>query len=101
MFFTGPAFQSSFCMVDDGEVAPLLRTTSNHLKDYPIYYNLPILQIDVISTNINSPYPVSIERLLKFDIFYHVIVDILCEHHINKQFCYYCSVEYYYGDCGV
>ena len=68
MFFTDHASQYSFCIVYDGEVAPLLRSTSNHLKDYPIYHNLLMLQIDVISINVNSPYPISAEQLLKFDI---------------------------------
>ena len=63
MFFTDHASEYSFCMVYDGEVAPLLRSTSNHLKDYPIYHNLLMLQIDVISINFNSPYPVSAEQL--------------------------------------
>ena len=99
MFFTDPASQNSLCMVYDGEVAPLLRSTSNHLKDYPIYHNLLILQTEVNSTNVNSPYPVSVEQLLKFDIFIICyVVDILCECHINKQFRYCCSVEYHYGD---
>ena len=61
MFFTDHASEYSFCMVYDGEVAPLLRSTSNHLKDYPIYRNLSMLQIDVTSMNVNSPYPVSVE----------------------------------------
>ena len=56
-------------MVYHGEVAPLLRSSSiNHLKNFPIYRNLSVLQIDVISTNINSPYPVSVEQSLKSDI---------------------------------
>ena len=67
MFFTDSASQKSFCMIDGGEVASLLRSTSNHLKDFPIYYSLSMLQNDVMST-INSPYPVSVEQLLKFDI---------------------------------
>ena len=46
-------------MIFDGDVVPLLHRTSN-LEDYPIYRNLSVLQIDVISTN-NSPYPVSVE----------------------------------------
>ena len=71
MFFTDRASMNSFCMVYDGEVAPLLRNTSSgHLKNFPIYHNLSILQIDVNSTNVNSPYPVSVEQLLKFDIMY-------------------------------
>ena len=36
IFFTDHASGDSFCKVDDGEVAPLLRSTSNHLKDYRI-----------------------------------------------------------------
>ena len=56
MLFT----DSVFCMVYDGKAAPLLKTSSNHLKDYPIYHKISILQIDVISTNVNSPYPVSV-----------------------------------------
>ena len=55
-------------MVHDGEVEPLLRSSSNNLKHFPIYRNLRTLQSDVINTNINSPYPVSVEQLLKFDI---------------------------------
>ena len=68
IFFTDSAFKSSFCMVYDGKVAPLLGITSSKLKDFPIYHNLSMLQIDVNSTNIDSPYPVSVEQLLKFDI---------------------------------
>ena len=55
-------------MVYDGEVAPLLRSSSDHLKNFPIYHDLSVLQIDVISTNVNSPYPVSVEQSLKSDI---------------------------------
>ena len=61
MLSTGSASQGSFCMVYGEDIAPLLKTSSNHLEDYPIYHNLSILQIDVISTNVNSPYPVSVE----------------------------------------
>ena len=67
MFFTDRASQNSFCMVYDGEVASLLRSTNSHLKDFPIYHSLSMLQNDVMST-INCPYPVSVEQLLKFDI---------------------------------
>ena len=62
MLFTDSASQSSFCMVEDGKVTSLLKTSINHLKNFPIYRNLSILQIDVISTNVNSPYPVSVEQ---------------------------------------
>ena len=56
-------------MVYDGEVAPLLRGSSiNHLKNFPIYRDLSVLQVDVISTNVDSPYPVSVEQSLKSDI---------------------------------
>ena len=54
-------------MVFDGEVISLLIGSTETLEDYPIYHELSMLQIDVISTN-NSPYPVSVEQLLKFDI---------------------------------
>ena len=60
MLFTGSASKSSFCMVHNGDVTPLLKTSSDNLKRFPIYNNLSILKIDVISTN-NSPYPVSVE----------------------------------------
>ena len=86
-------------MVYDGKTVPLLSITNTKLRDFPIYHNLTMLQTDVTSTNANSPYPVSFERTLKFDIISFMIVDILCERHINKQFCYYHSVEYHYGDC--
>ena len=66
--FTGHASITSFCMVSNGEVAALLRSSSNNLKHFPIYRNLLMVQLDVINTNINSPYPVSVEQLLKFDI---------------------------------
>ena len=66
--FTGSASTTSFCMVYDGEVAPLLRSSSNHLKNYPIYRDLSVLQVDVITMNVNSPYPVSVEQSLKSDI---------------------------------
>ena len=67
--FTDHASVASFCMVYDGEVAPLLRSSSiNHLKNFPIYRDLSVLQIDVISTNVDSPYPVSVEQSLKSDI---------------------------------
>ena len=69
MFFTDPASQNLFCMIDDGEVASLLRGSSNHLKDFPVYHKISMLLLDVVSTNVNSPYPVSVEQLLKFDIF--------------------------------
>ena len=69
MLFTESASRSSLCMVENGKVVPLLKTSSNHLKNFPIYRNLLILQIGVNSTNVNSPYPVSVEQLLKFDIF--------------------------------
>ena len=61
-----------------------------------------MLQIDIISTNAESPYPVSVEQLASWLLnltLYHVIVDILCELHINKQFCYCCSLEYHHGNC--
>ena len=66
--FTDHASETSFCMVYNGEVAPLLRGSSDHLKNFPIYHDLSVLQIDVISTNVNSPYPVSVEQSLKSDI---------------------------------
>ena len=59
MLFTDSASKGSFCMVERGEVIPFLETSINHLKNFPIYHNLSILQIDVNSTN-NSPYPVSV-----------------------------------------
>ena len=56
-------------MVYDGEVAPLLRSSSiNHLRNFPIYRNISMINTDVINININSPYPVSVKQLLKFDI---------------------------------
>ena len=55
-------------MVYDGEVAPLLRGSSSILENFPIYRDLSVLQIDVISMNVNSPYPVSVEQSLKSDI---------------------------------
>ena len=68
MFFTDIASQNSFCMIHDGGVASLLlRSTSDNLKNFPIYHSLSMLRTDVMSTN-NSPYPVSVEQLLKFDI---------------------------------
>ena len=66
--FTGHASVTSFCMVYDGEVAPLLRTSGNHLRNFPIYRKILMIHTDVVNTNINSPYPVSVEQLLKFDI---------------------------------
>ena len=66
--FTDRASGASFCMVYDGEVAPLLRSSSDHLRNFPIYHDISILHTDVINTNINSPYPVSVKQLLKFDI---------------------------------
>ena len=58
--FTGHASVTSFCMVSNGEVAALLRSSNDSLKQFPIYRNLPMLQLDVINTNTNSPYPVSV-----------------------------------------
>ena len=52
-------------MIYDGEVAPLLRSSSSILENFPIYRDLSVLQIDVITTNVNSPYPVSVEQSLK------------------------------------
>ena len=66
--FTGHASVTLFCMVSNGEIAALFRSSSNNLKHFPIYRNLPMIQLDVTNTNINSPYPVSVEQLLKFDI---------------------------------
>ena len=67
--FIDSASGASFCMVYDGEVAPLHRSSSiNHLKNFPIYRDLSVLQVDVISTNVDSPYPVSVEQSLKSDI---------------------------------
>ena len=66
--FTDYASALSFCMIYNGEVEPLLRSSSTNLKHYPIYRSLLMIEVDVINTNINSPYPVSVEQLLKFDI---------------------------------
>ena len=49
-------------MVIDGKAINLLTGSTDTLEDYPIYRNLSMIQIDVISTN-NSPYPVSVEQL--------------------------------------
>ena len=59
VFFTAAAAFNAFCMVINGQVIPLLHYTSN-LEDFPIYRDLPMLQIVVFSTN-SSPYPVSVE----------------------------------------
>ena len=59
VFFTAAAAINRFCMVIRGQVISVLRHTSN-LEDFPIYRDLSVLQIVVISTN-NSPYPVSVE----------------------------------------
>ena len=49
-------------MVFDGKLIYLLTGSTDTLEDYPIYHDLSMLQIDVISTY-NSPYPVSVEQL--------------------------------------
>ena len=59
VFFTAAAAFNRFCMVIRGQVISLLHHISN-LEDFPIYRDLSVLQIVVISTN-NSPYPVSVE----------------------------------------
>ena len=87
-------------MVFYGEVIFLLTGSLNNLESFPIYHELSMLQFDIVSMN-NSPYPVSVEQLLKFGYIIHVIVDFLSKLHINKQFCYYCSGEYHYGDCEI
>ena len=66
--FTDRASGPSFCMVYDGEVAPLLGGSSDHLKNFPIYHKILMIHTDTINTNINSPYPVSVKQLLKSDI---------------------------------
>ena len=67
-------------MIRDGEVDPLLKSSSNNLKHYPIYRSLLMIELAVINTNINSPYPVSVEQLLKFDtVSCDTVVDILSE----------------------
>ena len=46
-------------MVRNGDIVPLLRSSSSTLTDFPIYRDLPMLQLDVKNMNVKSPYPVS------------------------------------------
>ena len=50
-------------MIFQGEVLFLLTSSTDNLESFPIYRELSMLQIDVISTNAESPYPVSVEQL--------------------------------------
>ena len=61
--FTAAAACDFFCIVFDGEVIFLLTGSTDILENFPIYRELSMLQIDVISTNGESPYPVSVEQL--------------------------------------
>lgn len=58
IFFTDSASDMNFCLILEEQDLPLLSVDS--LKDFPIYRDLSVLHFDIRSTNINSPYPVSI-----------------------------------------
>ena len=59
VFFTADAGLMQFCLVSLGELAPILQSISS-LKEYPIYRDLPAIQLDIVHANPNSPYPVSL-----------------------------------------